>query len=288
MALLLVLRPPSDQDTDGQAGITGAEPDEDPGVVAARAYEGLHVNALFGQWTGPVLDAAAVRAGDQVLDVACGTGVLARAALERVGPSGGVTGLDVAPGMLAVAGELEPRIRWIEGVAGSLPFEDDEFDAVVSQFGLMFFPDRVGAIGEMLRCTRPGGRTTVAVWDALERSDAFPESVELFERRGGSAAADALRAPFVLGDVDELDALCREAGAADVSIATIDGTARFPSVRVMVEADLRGWLPVMGVELEESLIESILDEAEDVHARYVDDDGAMVFRAPAHVVTLTA
>ena len=142
-------------------------------VEAAWAYERLHVGALFRQWTEPVLDAAHVTTGNRVLDVACGTGVLARAGCARVGPDGSVVGLDVGPGMLTVAESIEPAVSWVAGDAGALPFEDAHFDAVVSQFGLMFFSDRVGAIREMLRCLRPGGRTAVAVWDALERSQAY-------------------------------------------------------------------------------------------------------------------
>ncbi|MGI8794447.1 MAG: methyltransferase domain-containing protein [Acidimicrobiales bacterium] len=254
-------------------------------VEAAWAYEHLHVNALFRQWAAPVLDAAGVSPGDRILDVACGTGIVAREALGRVGPAGSVTGLDLGPGMLAVAESIEPEVRWTEGDAGQLPFDDDEFDAVVSQFGLMFFPDRVRAIGEMLRCAKPNARVVVAVWESLQRSEAYPISVELLNRRAGPAAADALRAPFVLGDTDELRGLFEQAGAAVVSIDTHHGTARFPSIRSMVEADLRGWLPVMGVLLGDDLIELILAEAEDALSAYVTVDGEMVFDAPAHIVT---
>ncbi len=262
--------------------------ESDPAVEAAWAYEGLHVEALFRQWVGPVLDAAGVGGGDRVLDVACGTGVLARAALERVGTAGAVTGLDIGAGMLAVAEQLEPTVTWVEGDAGSLPFDAGEFDAVVSQFGAMFFPDRVGAFREMLRCARPGAPVVVAVWDALDRSEAFPISVDLLQRRAGTEAADALRAPFVLGDTDELRRLFADAGASSVEVETTTGTARFPSVRAMVEADLRGWLPVMGVVLDDDLVEQLLVEAEDALGDFVVDSGEMVFDAPAHIVTASA
>ena len=258
----------------------------DPAVEAAWAYENLHVQALFRQWAQPVLDAARVTEGNRVLDVACGTGVLAREAVERVGSTGSVSGLDLGPGMLAVAEEIESTVTWIEGDAGRLPFDDDEFDAVASQFGLMFFPDRMQAIREMLRCTKPGGRVVVAVWETLERSAAYPISVEILNRRAGAAAADALRAPFVLGDTDELQSLFTGAGAPAVSIETQNGTARFPSVRTMVEADLRGWLPVMGVVLEDDLIDEILTEAEAALSEFVTAEGEMVFDAPAHIVSV--
>ena len=253
--------------------------------AAARAYEGLHVPALFREWASRVLDAAQVGPGDRVLDVACGTGVLAREAMSRVQQDNHVAGLDVDPGMLAVARELEPRVDWRHGLADALPWEDESFDAVVSQFGLMFFPDRAAAVREMLRVSRARGRLAVAVWDALERSEAYPEEVALLERRAGPQAADALRAPFVLGDTDALQDLFKEAGASNVEVNTVAGSARFPSVRTMVEADLRGWLPIMGVQLEDELIESILDDAERELAGYVQPDGSVCFRAPAHIVT---
>ena len=254
-------------------------------VAGARAYEALHVPALFRQWAAPVLDAAAVGSGQQLLDVACGTGVVAREALRRVGDNGRVAGVDANAGMLAVAAELAPGVDFRHGVADALPFHDDTFDAVVCQFGLMFFPDRAAAIREMLRVLKPDGRFAVAVWESLDRSEAYPEEVALLERLAGTAAADALRAPFVLGDVPDLESLFAAAGATSSEVRTLDGTARFPSVRSMVEADLRGWLPVMGVQLEEELIGRILSEAESALGAYVTDDGEAVFRAPAHIVS---
>lgn len=257
----------------------------DAAVEGALAYEALHVPSLFKQWALPVLDAAGVVSGHSVLDVACGTGVVAREALARVGPTGEVTGLDVGAGMLAVAAELEPGVTWIEGDALDLPFEDGQFDAVASQFGLMFFGDRVQAVSEMLRCAKEGAKIAIAVWGALDHSEAFPTTVDLLDKRVGSDAADALRAPFVLGDTGELRSIFSNAGARAISIDTQVGTARFPSVRTMFEADLRGWLPLMGVFLDEVVIEELLAEAESRLQSFVDDSGAMVFRVPAHIIT---
>ncbi len=258
---------------------------EDPQIAAAQAYEALHVPAIFQEWAPLVLDAARLEAGQRVLDVACGTGVLAREAVERVDSSGAVTGLDPNPGMLAVAGDLAPSVEWREGTAESLPFADQSFDAVVSQFGLMFFADRAQALREMLRVTKPGGRLAVAVWAPLEDSEAYSIEVELLELLAGRAAADALRAPFILGDRQELADLFEGAGAAGVSVEAHTGTARFPSIRTMVEADLRGWLPVMGVVLDEPVIQRILEEAETALEKFVTADGRVVFDSPARIVS---
>lgn len=253
-------------------------------IAAAIAYENLHVPALFRQWAPRVLDAAGVKAGQAVLDVACGTGVLAREASARVGGGGSVVGIDSDPGMLTVAAQRAPDVGWRQCAAECLPFDDDSFDAVVSQFGLMFFTDPGRAVGEMMRVARPGRRVAVAVWEDLERSAAYPAEVELVERRAGSRAADALRAPFRMGNPDTLRTLFTDAGLMNVEVTTCTGTARFPSVRAMVEADLRGWLPVMGVELDDDLIGAILEEAEEVLAQHVTADGQAVFNAPAHLV----
>jgi ubiquinone/menaquinone biosynthesis C-methylase UbiE len=256
-------------------------------IAAATAYEGLYVPALFQQWAARVVDAAQIQSGHRVLDVACGTGILAREAISRVGSKGFVAGLDASHGMLAVAERLAPAVEWRQGTAESLPYEDHSFDAVVSQFGLMFFADRREALREMVRVLAPGGRMAVAVWESLENSPAYPTTVALLERIAGPRAADALRAPFVLGDRKELATLFEDAGVVSIEITTHRGKARFPSIRTMVEADLRGWLPVMGVVLTEEQIRRILEEAEHDLSGYVTPQGTVMFDSPAHIVTGT-
>jgi SAM-dependent methyltransferase len=254
-------------------------------IEAAAGYEELLVPAMFAQWTGPVLDAAGVGAGQRVLDVGCGTGVLAREAVRRVGPAGAVTGVDPGPGMLAVAEKLEPTVDWQAGQAEALPQPGGSFDAVVSQFGLMFFQDRRKALTEMARVLAPGGRLAVAVWDSLESIPAYAAEVALLDRMAGTPAGDAVRAPFVLGDPEELRSLFDDAGLPSVSLDTLPGTARFPAIRTMVEADLRGWLPVLGVMLDEDLIQEILAEAETALAEWTTPDGTAEFGVSAHLIT---
>ena len=259
----------------------------DEEIAAARAYEDLHVPALFRQWAPVICDAAELGKDDRLLDIACGTGVLAREARARVGDACPVVGLDASAGMLAVARSLDPSIEWRQGLAESLAFDDGVFDVVVSQFGLMFFQDRPAAIREMFRVLAPGGRLAVAVWDSLDNSQAYPLEVDLLERRAGSDAANALRAPFVLGDKTQLEEMFSLTDANSIAITTRDGRARFPSIRSMVEADLRGWLPVMGVTLSDDLIESILEEAEEILADYKTETGTVEFTSPAHIVSTT-
>jgi len=263
--------------------MTVAASDEE--IAAATLYEELHVPALFQDWAPLVVKAAAIRHGHRVLDVACGTGVLAREAASHVGDGGHVAGLDASVGRLAVAERIAPSIEWREGMAEALSFEDGSFDAVVSQFGMMFFSNPVTAIREMLRVLVPGGRIAVAVWDSLNNSEAYRIEVELLDRLGGRSAGNALRIPFSLGDRTELTTLFRDAGARSVEVASHQGTARFPSIRSMIEADLRVWLPLMGVDLSEAQIEAILGDAEQQLQPYVTTDGAVQFAAPGHIVT---
>lgn len=254
-------------------------------IEAAKVYETLFVPALFEQYAPRVADAANVGQGKRVLDVACGTGILAREILRRVGPSGRVAGIDPVPGMIEVAKQNAPAVEWHEGKAESLPFADDSFDVVVSQFGLMFFTDRTRAIQEMLRVLSPHGRFAVAVWDSLENIPAYASVVELVQRTAGQQAADALRAPFVLGDQTELSKMFSEVGANSIEVTTHPGTGMFPSIRIMVEADLRGWLPVMGVTLSEEQISQILNEAETALAAYATINGQVRFDLSAHIVS---
>lgn len=253
-------------------------------IDAATAYEEFFVPALFQEWAPRVVAAAQLKPGQRVLDVACGTGVLAREAASCVGDAGAVVGLDPNPGMLTVARRLASGVEWREGTAEALPYPDQFFDAVLSQFGLMFFTDRREAIHEMVRVLANGGYLIVAVWDSLDNIPAYALEVALLERIAGRHAADALRAPFALGNRRELESLFNEAGIGSVEIATHIGTAHFPNVHSMVEADLRGWLPVMKVVLAEEQIERILEEAEQALSPYVRDRGHVMFDLPAHIV----
>ena len=146
---------------------------------AATGYQELLVPALMEEWAPQVADAAGIRPGDRVLDVACGTGVLTREAAIRAGPTGAVTGLDLSPEMLAVAARLSPALRWQQGSAEALPFADHSFDAVVSQFGLMFFPDPVAGLREMMRVLALGGRLAVAVWGSLADTPAYAAETDV-------------------------------------------------------------------------------------------------------------
>jgi len=202
---------------------------------APEIYAEHLVPAVFAPWAPVLLDAAAVRIGHTVLDVACGTGVVAVAAAERVGPSGAVTGVDINPGMLAVAAAGAPRVRWAQADAARLPFPDGGFDRVLCQAGLQFVPDRLGALREMRRVLRPGGRVALLVWRALHHCPGFAALADALQAVVGPDAAAVMRAPFVFGDDPRpLATLLESAGFRDVDVQACAGTVRFGSVAAFV------------------------------------------------------
>ncbi len=252
---------------------------------AAEVYEEFFVPALFQEWAPRVAAAAAIRPGQKVLDVACGTGVLAREAARRAAPGGEVCGLDRNEGMLAVARRQAPAIAWREGMAEALPYDAGEFDVVVSQFGLMFFEDRQRALQEMLRVLRPGGRLAVAVWDRLETSPGYAAMTALLQRLFGEPVAAGLRAPFVLGNPAELRTLFAAAGMPDIQIATETGGARFPSIEAWVHTDVKGW--TLADLIDDAQYHQLLLAAQTELERFTRQDGSVAFASPAHIVTAT-
>lgn len=245
-------------------------------TTAAEVYEAFFVPALFAQFAGPVAEAAGIGAGQAVLDVACGTGVLAREAGRRGASE--VVGLDRNTGMLAVARRVAPGIDWREGLAEALPFPDARFDAVVSQFGLMFFENRTAALREMWRVLKPGGRLVVAVWDAAEHAPGYAGMIALIDRLFGAAVADALRAPFVLG-VPGTFAATFEAAGIPARIETRAGTARFPSIDDWVRTDVKGW--TLADLIDDAGYERLRQAAPDALRRFEAPDGSVAFPAQA-------
>ena len=252
---------------------------------AAQIYDEFFVPALFQEWASRVAQAAAIRPGHRVLDVACGTGALTREIAARVAPGGSVVGLDPNAGMLEMARRRGTGIEWREGAAEALPFDGGSFDAVVSQFGLMFFRDRCGAIREMARVLRPGGRLAVAVWDSIARSPGYAALADLLLELFGHDAAEALRAPFALGERPALLALFTEAGLPDARVVTLPGTARFPSLESWLFTEVKGW--VLADRLDDVQYARLLASAGEKLRAFVTPRGSVAFDAPAHIVTAT-
>ncbi|WP_421904356.1 class I SAM-dependent methyltransferase [Mameliella sp.] len=248
---------------------------------AAEIYDAFFVPALFGAWAGPLCDAAGIAKGNRVLDVACGTGATTREAARRAGDAGHVTGIDRNDGMISVARSHGDGITWEEGRAEELPFPPESFDIVLCQFGLMFFDDRVAALGEMRRVLRPGGRIALSVWDRAANSPGYAAMIALIEEMFGADAAGALRAPFVLGDLTAFSEVLEAGGLGGARVTTPTGTARFATIRDWVRTDVRGW--TLSEFIDDAGFEALVAAAEQRLSRFVDADGSVRFPAPAHV-----
>lgn len=263
--------------------------EHDRGQVAASAaeiYEEFFVPALFVDWPARVLAAADVQPGNDVLDVACGTGVLAREAIALVGSEGSVVGVDINPGMLAIAEQKAPAPTWKLGPAEALPFADHAFDRVVSQFGLMFFENQTQALAEMMRVVRPGGIVAVAVWGLLDETPGYAAVAAMLDELFGSEVAKSIQAPYSLGDVDELARLLTDAGIETGTIQTMRGKARFASVDAWIYTDIKGW--TLADVIDDAGFARLKQAAPQRLAPFVRADGSVEFDAPAHIITIPA
>ncbi len=203
----------------------------------AEVYERVFVPAAMNIWAHKAVDLLAPRQGYRILDAACGTGAVALAFARRLGKDCQIVGYDLNPDMLAVARTkgADTDIDWQIGDISRLPFQDHTFDIVTCHFGLMFFPDRAGALKEMVRVLAPGGQVFALVWGAIERNPGFHAVAEGFGRYIDAEARESIRGSFVLGDPEQMRALTAAAGFSDAHVHTIQVQAQFPSVESIVQ-----------------------------------------------------
>jgi ubiquinone/menaquinone biosynthesis C-methylase UbiE len=193
-------------------------------------YQRHFVPAIGAPVAEDLIEAAGLRTGERVLDVACGTGVVTRLAAEHVGSSGAAAGLDVNPGMLAVARASTPpgiSINWYEASAEAMPLPDGSFDVVLCQMGLQFMPDKSAALREMRRVLDRGGRIYLNV--PGPKPSLFGIMTEALARHIGPQAAAFGDLVFSLHDVDDMTRLLRDAGFREVDVRTRPKSLRLPA-----------------------------------------------------------
>ena len=259
---------------------------------SAEFYE-RYVRLIMEPWVRGLIEVAVLRPAEHVLDVACGTGFVARLAADCVGADGRVVGVDLNPSMIeaawkASAARTGNTVEWRTGDATALSFENAAFDVVVCQQGVQFFPDRARGLREMRRVLRPGGRLALTVWTAITDNPYSAALADALERHVSASAGSRARAPFALPDAGELHGLVASAGFRNVRVRPTIEMTRLPLPAEFVPGHLAA-LPIaheiarLAVHRRSALIEDI---AEALRA-YVNHDGLTV-PAAAHVVTADA
>ena len=208
-----------------------------PQPSPAETYESYFVPAMFQPWANLLLHHAALQPGERVLDVACGTGVVARMAAPVVGLRGHVGAIDMSLSMVDVARSLPApdgaSIAWHVGDANVLPFSDGEFDVVLCQHALPFFPNRAVVAREMHRVLKSGGRALAIVLQALERHVVFQALMESVARYLG-VPISVVQIPFALCEAEELRTLYAAGGFEDVEVYPESILVGFPNAEKFV------------------------------------------------------
>jgi ubiquinone/menaquinone biosynthesis C-methylase UbiE len=257
---------------------------------AAELYERVAERYILGPWAPGLIELAALRPGESVLDVACGTGVIARLAAGRVGAAGHVTGLDSSAGMIAVArgrdGVPGAAIHWVERSALNTGLADRSFDVALCQQGLQFFPDKLAALREMHRVLAPGGRLVLSVWRATgiynaAVGDALREMV-------GEEAGRRFCASRDVPSHEELARLIAATPFSQTQLRVQRMTVRMPSLEDFVPAHLAGTpvateIRAMGEGARVALGRGVAQRLSDYR-----DGGGVAFPEEVNVVTAIA
>lgn len=256
--------------------------------TAPELFERFIVPA-FMETSQALVALAALKAGDRVLDVASGTGIIARLAASAVGTTGTVVGADVNEGMLNMARKVPqnhegPPIVWEQCDASSLTFPDASFDVVLCQYGLEFFADRAAGLRELARVLASDGRLVVRVWRALERQPFYVALMEALDRHVRVGAGDLIRAAFQLSSADELRDLATDAGFRDVHVRLTTNPLRFPSLEDYVLGYLSATPIASDVAAMEASDRVALTEDVASALQYFIDDGGLAVPTESHVV----
>lgn len=250
-------------------------------------YERFFVPAIAAPLATDLIHLAALRPGERVLDVACGTGIVARLACQQVGATGIVAGLDVNPGMLAVARSVTPPgapVEWYQASAQAMPIPDASFEVVLCQMGLQFMPDKRAALREMCRVLVRGGRLVLNVPGPAPR--VFTIMGEALTRHVGAEAAWFVKQVFSLHDTAEIQNLVSGAGFHDVSVQSYTKSLSLQAPEEFL------WQYVHSTPLSDAVAQvdderrSSLQREVDARWREFVKDRALVLQA--RIVTATA
>ena len=233
-------------------------------------YERILVGPLFRPFAEQLVMRVAPNRADSIIDVACGTGIVARIARERLGPETRIVGVDVAPAMLAVARKVDPTIDWRDGNAVSLPVSAAEFTVLTCHQGLQFMPDKPAAIREMRRVLAPGGRIAIATWRSLDDTPGVRDLNEVAERHVGRIVDSR----HSLGDATAVKHLLAEGGFSHVNVQTVAHDVQFTDGALFARLNA---MAVIGMsEKGKAMSEA---ERGELAARVAAESGAAITKA---------
>jgi SAM-dependent methyltransferase len=201
---------------------------------------------------------------------------------DRLGGDGRVVGVDLSEPMLTVARRIRPELEWRHGDVAALPFADGEFDAVLCQMALMFFPDATGAFREMARVARPGGVVAVAVPASLDDQPAYGPFVELAVRHAGAAARTLLDTYWRCGDLDVLIGAAENAGLRPLRHETYQGTARFSSADGLPETEIDA--SPLGALISDDVRRRIVEGTREILLPWTAEDGTLQAPLRGHLL----
>jgi len=250
----------------------------------ADIFESVLVPAIFKPYAQDLIERARpIGPSDRILDLGCGTGIVARLLRERLGGAARITGADVSPAMITKARALAPELDWHEANAMALPFADHSFDLVLCQQMLQFVPDPELALREIRRVLVPGGRLILSTWRARPEQPMYEALGRVAERHLG--ASNDKRWMMTVSRLRELFAAT---GFADVTFGThtlVDHYADFP-VRGSTMAANHDVAGLSADELE-SKMQAIEADSREVLGQFASSSGGYDAPSITNVATAT-
>jgi ubiquinone/menaquinone biosynthesis C-methylase UbiE len=226
--------------------------------------------AMYTPWARMLFGVGPVRAGLSALDVGCGTGALTRVLAERVGITGMVAAVEPDPELLKLSQECSsmeadlssPDVDWQNADPAALPFANETFHGVFSQFSMWRWADPVAVMSEIKRVLRPQGTVALATWGPIEESLPFAVLAKLVERHIGKTAAKQIRMPYATAPMETLGTLLQQAQFREVMVQTRTVQAKFASMDSFLIACMEGlgierYLAHLNVSVRASLFEGL-------------------------------
>ena len=244
------------------------------------AYEQYLVPGFFKPWAEKLVQLSSPSPGSTILDVACGTGIVARTVASKAGSNARITGLDINQQMLDKASEMAEKsgleINWQQGGAGDLPFEDNRFDHLFCQQAMQFFPEPQQVLKEMFRVLKPGGALALNILRSIQHNPAYKILAHELEEHAGETAGTMMRSPFRDWDQKTIRGMVTEAGFGDIQIHLEIISMRYPSPeeflrREAASSPLAGEIEAMEPDIRRDLIDDLNKSIET----YTDDRGVI-------------